>query len=157
MLPVVRLLITGGSGYLGDELLRHAPAAGWEATGTRFASPGDGPVLDVRDAAAVERTVGEIAPAAIVHTAYLQSGPDMVDVNVAGSANVARAAAATGARLIHLSTDFVFDGDREGAYREDDEPAPVIEQRRVAAVEQIGRNDPCWCGSGKKFKKCHGA
>jgi preprotein translocase subunit SecA len=39
----------------------------------------------------------------------------------------------------------------------DDEPAPVIEQRRVAAVEQIGRNDPCWCGSGKKFKKCHGA
>ena len=28
---------------------------------------------------------------------------------------------------------------------------------RVAAVEQIGRNDPCWCGSGKKFKKCHGA
>ena len=43
-----------------------------------------------------------------------------------------------------------------GAYVED-EPAPVIEQRRVAAVEQIGRNDPCWCGSGKKFKKCHGA
>ena len=28
---------------------------------------------------------------------------------------------------------------------------------RVDAVEQIGRNDPCWCGSGKKFKKCHGA
>jgi preprotein translocase subunit SecA len=44
-----------------------------------------------------------------------------------------------------------------GEYAEDDEPAPVIEQRRVAAVEQIGRNDPCWCGSGKKFKKCHGA
>jgi preprotein translocase subunit SecA len=36
------------------------------------------------------------------------------------------------------------------------EPAPV-QQRRVAEVEQIGRNDPCWCGSGKKFKKCHGA
>jgi preprotein translocase subunit SecA len=38
-----------------------------------------------------------------------------------------------------------------------EEPAPVVEQRRVAAVEQIGRNDPCWCGSGKKFKRCHGA
>jgi preprotein translocase subunit SecA len=39
-----------------------------------------------------------------------------------------------------------------------DAPAPVaVEQRRVAEVEQIGRNDPCWCGSGKKFKKCHGA
>jgi preprotein translocase subunit SecA len=38
-----------------------------------------------------------------------------------------------------------------------DEPVPQVEQRRVAASEQIGRNDPCWCGSGKKFKKCHGA
>ena len=35
-------------------------------------------------------------------------------------------------------------------------PEPV-EQRRVDESEQIGRNDPCWCGSGKKFKKCHGA
>jgi preprotein translocase subunit SecA len=32
-----------------------------------------------------------------------------------------------------------------------------VEQRRVDENEQIGRNDPCWCGSGKKFKKCHGA
>jgi preprotein translocase subunit SecA len=39
-----------------------------------------------------------------------------------------------------------------------DEPAPApVEQRRVDPSEQIGRNDPCWCGSGKKFKKCHGA
>src|SRR4051794_9966585 len=35
--------------------------------------------------------------------------------------------------------------------------APAVQQRRVEAAEQIGRNDPCWCGSGKKFKKCHGA
>jgi preprotein translocase subunit SecA len=32
-----------------------------------------------------------------------------------------------------------------------------VEQRRVSADEQIGRNDPCWCGSGKKFKRCHGS
>ncbi|HMJ03661.1 MAG TPA: preprotein translocase subunit SecA [Conexibacter sp.] len=31
-----------------------------------------------------------------------------------------------------------------------------VSQRRVDAIDQIGRNDPCWCGSGKKFKKCHG-
>jgi preprotein translocase subunit SecA len=38
------------------------------------------------------------------------------------------------------------------------EPAPaVVQQRRVEENEQLGRNDPCWCGSGKKFKKCHGA
>src|SRR5215218_2514686 len=43
---------------------------------------------------------------------------------------------------------------------EDDAPAAggtVVEQRRVDEHEQLGRNDPCWCGSGKKYKKCHGA
>ncbi|HEY5141974.1 MAG TPA: preprotein translocase subunit SecA [Solirubrobacteraceae bacterium] len=35
--------------------------------------------------------------------------------------------------------------------------APPVEQRQLTEEEQIGRNDPCWCGSGKKFKKCHGA
>jgi preprotein translocase subunit SecA len=37
------------------------------------------------------------------------------------------------------------------------EALPVVEQRRVDESQQIGRNDPCWCGSGKKYKKCHGA
>jgi preprotein translocase subunit SecA len=36
-------------------------------------------------------------------------------------------------------------------------PLPVVETRRLEENEKIGRNDPCWCGSGKKFKKCHGA
>jgi preprotein translocase subunit SecA len=42
----------------------------------------------------------------------------------------------------------------------DDDPTellPHVETRHVDEREQIGRNDPCWCGSGKKFKKCHGA
>ena len=144
MLSLVRLLITGGSGYLGGELVRRAPAAGWDATGTRFASPGDGPVLDVRHADAVERLVGALGPAAVVHTAYLQSGPDMADVNVAGSANVARAAAAAGARLIHLSTDFVFDGEKDGAYREDDEPVPVTPygESKLAAERAVLAEHP---------------
>ncbi|MCW2991615.1 MAG: secA, partial [Solirubrobacterales bacterium] len=30
-------------------------------------------------------------------------------------------------------------------------------QRRVDENDQVGRNDPCWCGSGKKYKKCHGS
>ncbi|HET8979523.1 MAG TPA: preprotein translocase subunit SecA [Solirubrobacteraceae bacterium] len=42
-------------------------------------------------------------------------------------------------------------------YAEDGEPAAPVQQRRVDEAEQIGRNDPCWCGSGKKYKKCHGA
>ncbi|MBE2319285.1 preprotein translocase subunit SecA [Solirubrobacter sp. CPCC 204708] len=52
--------------------------------------------------------------------------------------------------------------DQPSAYGEPGEPPaeeapPVVAQRRVDAHETIGRNDPCWCGSGKKFKKCHGA
>ncbi len=37
------------------------------------------------------------------------------------------------------------------------EEAPSSSSARVDATETTGRNDPCWCGSGKKFKKCHGA
>jgi hypothetical protein len=40
---------------------------------------------------------------------------------------------------------------------DDDDAVPVVHQRHVDEHDQIGRNDPCWCGSGKKFKKCHGA
>jgi preprotein translocase subunit SecA len=49
--------------------------------------------------------------------------------------------------------------DAQG-YAADGMPAeamPVVEQRVVDDEHQVGRNDPCWCGSGKKFKKCHGA
>jgi preprotein translocase subunit SecA len=40
---------------------------------------------------------------------------------------------------------------------EAEDAAPVVQQRRVDEHDTIGRNDPCWCGSGKKYKKCHGA
>ncbi len=40
---------------------------------------------------------------------------------------------------------------------EEGEAFPVVEQRHVDPERDVGRNDPCWCGSGKKFKKCHGA
>jgi preprotein translocase subunit SecA len=43
------------------------------------------------------------------------------------------------------------------AYAEEEPSAPApVEQRRVDPDQQIGRNDPCWCGSGLKYKKCHG-
>ncbi len=45
----------------------------------------------------------------------------------------------------------------EGYAAEEAPIPPPVEQRRVDETEQIGRNDPCWCGSGKKYKKCHGA
>jgi preprotein translocase subunit SecA len=49
-----------------------------------------------------------------------------------------------------------YEGD--GGYASDpDDPRPMVQQRRVDDHETIGRNEPCWCGSGKKYKKCHGA
>jgi preprotein translocase subunit SecA len=45
----------------------------------------------------------------------------------------------------------------EGGYGVGEPSSPVVQQRRVDEVAQMGRNEPCWCGSGKKFKKCHGA
>ncbi|HVS28380.1 MAG TPA: SEC-C metal-binding domain-containing protein, partial [Solirubrobacteraceae bacterium] len=42
-------------------------------------------------------------------------------------------------------------------YLDEGQLLPHVEQRRVDENEQVGRNDPCWCGSGKKFKRCHGA
>jgi preprotein translocase subunit SecA len=65
----------------------------------------------------------------------------------AGSAQPsALAAAAAGAGVGYADAEY------------GEEPVmPAVEQRRVDEHEQIGRNDPCWCGSGKKFKKCHGA
>jgi len=49
------------------------------------------------------------------------------------------------------------DLDLEGEADEADGGGVAVEQRTVTDQERIGRNDPCWCGSGKKFKKCHGA
>ncbi|HET8755604.1 MAG TPA: SEC-C metal-binding domain-containing protein, partial [Solirubrobacteraceae bacterium] len=52
-----------------------------------------------------------------------------------------------------------YGGEADDGYGVDaeGEPSPMVQQRRVDEHEQLGRNDPCWCGSGKKFKKCHGA
>jgi preprotein translocase subunit SecA len=60
-----------------------------------------------------------------------------------------------GAMAIAAAAGGAVPGDA-GALPEDAGPVHV-EQRRVDPGEQIGRNDPCWCGSGKKYKKCHGA
>jgi preprotein translocase subunit SecA len=64
--------------------------------------------------------------------------------SAAGSGALAAAAAAGG-----------YGGEISG--EEEVLAMPVIEQRVVDDEHQVGRNDPCWCGSGKKFKRCHGA
>jgi len=128
----VRLLVTGGAGFLGGELARRALAAGWSVRATWWSRPPDVDGVDwvradVRDAGAMTSAVRGCD--AIVHTAYRQR-EDAWSTNVQGSAVVA--AAARGARLVHMSTDIVFSGDR-GRYREEDAPAPVNDYGRSKA------------------------
>src|SRR4051794_22302061 len=118
-----RLLLTGGCGYLGQELVRRAPVRGGEVRATWFSRPPQGAAewvhADVRDAEAMAGAAMDVQ--AVIHTAYRQ-GEGEWETNADGSAVVA--AASRGARLIHLSTDLVFDG-RRGRYRENDPFAPV--------------------------------
>jgi dTDP-4-dehydrorhamnose reductase len=115
---VRRLFVTGLGGYLGRELARRAPAAGWEVAGITGRAQ-----LDVRDREGVRAAVLEARPDVVVHTAYRM---DDAGVNVDGTRAVAAAAQAAGARLVHLSTDVVFAGG-ERPLTEDDPPAPVTE------------------------------
>ena len=57
--------------------------------------------------------------------------------------------------LAAAATGVAADGGGNGAGEEQQLLPTPVEQRRVEEHDQIGRNDPCWCGSGKKFKKCH--
>jgi preprotein translocase subunit SecA len=67
----------------------------------------------------------------------------------------AMAAAAANAGLSSGSAQGAFGGEMSA--EAEAMPMPAVEQRVLGDEQQVGRNDPCWCGSGKKFKKCHGA
>jgi dTDP-4-dehydrorhamnose reductase len=81
--------------------------------------------LDLRDDDAVHRAFLKHGPDVVVHTAYRQADEFLADDVVRATRNVAGAAERVGARLVHVSTDLVFDGEQGAPYSEDDEPRPV--------------------------------
>lgn len=123
------LLVVGASGLLGRHVAAAALDQGWQVVGTYLTTQPSvtglrSHRLDVTDRSAVERLVAAAEPDAIVHTAYRPGGPHFWAINADGAANVAAAAAARGARLVHLSSDAIFDG-RQGPYTEAHDPSPI--------------------------------
>lgn len=118
----MKILVTGGSGRLGTELRALIPG---------LVAPTSAE-MNLTDAAAVIAIIERECPDVIVHTAaYTNVGGAEKDreacwnANVVGTRNMAAAANAVGAKLVHISTDYVFDG-QTGGYRESDTPGPVV-------------------------------
>ena len=142
---MARILVTGSAGHLGGEVMRIGAAAGHDVIGTWFRRPVAGGVaLDVRDEGAVRAVLGDVRPDAVVHTAYVQGGDDLWPTTAEAPAMLARATAAAGIRLVHVSTDLVFDGDKEGRYTEADEARPVMPygEAKAAAERAVLAADP---------------
>ncbi len=125
--------MTGGAGLVGGRLLASIPdevevAATWRTTPVTAGLDRGVQLrrLDLRDEAATREAVAATAADVVVHTAYSMGSRDDI---VAATASVAAAAAGTGAALVHLSTDVVFDG----------ESAPYLESDPVAPVNDYGR------------------
>jgi dTDP-4-dehydrorhamnose reductase len=140
-----RLLITGGSSYLGQALVPLALAR-YELCYTYFshdplAMP-HGQPLDIRDGEAVRRLASLWRPDVVIHLAGSNRSPAMEEVIRQGARHVTAAAAEWGARLIHLSTDSIFDG-RQPPYRESDQPSPLhaYGQAKADAEASVARYD----------------
>lgn len=160
-----KLLITGGSGFVGQNLadffaprcavvtayLSHPPAS--------LATHAQPVRLDVRDARETLSVVERVSPDVVIHAAgnkdvrFCEDHPEEAfRVNAEGTRNVARASRAAGAKLIYLSTDLVF-GGVEGNYKECDAPRPAsvygaskLEGERLA-FEELG-DEAAVCRSG---------
>ncbi len=158
-----RLMITGARGQLGQALCA-------QAQGRYTLWAGDAEELDICDGAAVRREVVEFAPDALINAAAYtavdkaESDAELAQrINVEGARHLAEACAASGARLLHLSTDFVFDGQASTPYAPDAPTRPLGvygetkrdgEQAVMQALPQAGtivRTAWVWGPGGHNF------
>jgi dTDP-4-dehydrorhamnose reductase len=121
-----RILIFGSGGQLGVELAREFAHRGYEVKGFERSD------VDITDRARVEQMVGEFDPETVVNAAaynqvdVAESEPQAAFlVNALAVRNLALAVRQVDARLVHFSTDYVFDGRAGRAYTESDAPHPL--------------------------------
>jgi dTDP-4-dehydrorhamnose reductase len=122
---VTRWLVAGASGMLGTDLVAALASRGEAVTGLDRAG------LDVTDAASVTDAITRHRPDVVVNCAAWTAVDDAeaseeqaLAVNAGGAASVAAGCAAAGARMVQVSTDYVFAGEAGRPYAEDDVPAP---------------------------------
>jgi dTDP-4-dehydrorhamnose reductase len=145
------LLITGGSGYLGRHLTAKATET-FDVYTTYRTHPdeikaGHPFSLSLTDRETVLRLITDLTPQAIIHTAAINPGRGdeqvMMQINAEGSRYVAEGAVAVGARLVHVSTDLVFDG-RHAPYLDEAPPSPLnaYGRSKAAAETAMAEVDP---------------
>ena len=122
----MKILVTGASGQVGRELCRQCSAIGHQVVAA------DREDLDIRDAASVRQFVAAASPEVTFNAAAWTAVDDAenqfdeaVRVNRDGAENLAVACAEHSIPMVHYSTDYVFDGQKNSAYAEDDVTNPV--------------------------------
>ncbi len=120
------ILLTGANGQLGSECDTEGRRRGHEMVGLGRAE------LDITDKEAVLQKIGEVKPDAIIHCAAWTNVDGAEDhpedcrrINVDGTRNVAEAAKCADAKLIYISTDYVFDGSGTQPWKPEDDPHPL--------------------------------
>lgn len=136
----MKVLITGAGGQLASDLIPLFNRAGFEC------SLFDSTMLDISDREAVLKAALSFSPEVIINCAAYtlvdkaeEESELVFKVNAQGAANLADAAVAAGALLIHISTDFVFDGQKSTPYTELDEtnPLSIYGKSKLKGEEEI--------------------
>jgi dTDP-4-dehydrorhamnose reductase len=122
----VKLLVTGAAGMLGHDVILAAGNAGHQVVGFGHAE------LDIADADAVSAKLESERPDVVINCAAWtdvdgaeQAEEAATAINGAGAGNVAAAAAAVGASVVYVGSDYVFDGSKGAPYVETDQTAPL--------------------------------
>lgn len=122
----MRVLVTGAKGQLGTDLMNELAKRGIEGIGV------DVEEMDITDRDACMRVISEVKADAVIHCAAytaVDAAEDHVDlcrrINGEGTRNVALACRETGAKLMYISTDYVFDGTGTRPWEPDDERHPL--------------------------------
>lgn len=140
----MKLFITGAAGQLGHELVRVAQGGGHEVTAT------DRMALDITNREDVVAAIGAAQPDVVIHAAAW-TAVDACEgdrdramlVNGTATKYVAEAAHAVGARVVYISTDYVFDGSKPTPYVEGDLPNPqsAYGESKLAGERMLGDRD----------------